>query len=504
MAICLIAAVSCTEKDDSIAITGFTLSETDAVTLGVGETKTITATIQPANATQTLVWTTSNAGAVTVVGGELTGLLPGTAIITASTLDGKLQKSFTVTVAVSAIGIKLEKKELELLYQINEQATIPYSFIPAQVIDEITVTWSSSKPEVATVDAVTGVITAIAPGTAIITATMEGGQSDFCTVTVKETEMVNVTGILLKNKSLTLTVGGKANLDYTISPENATNKNVTWASNAPAIATVNATTGEITAVAAGPAIITVTTVDGGITDECEVKVTDTAENLLLNPGFEDPVDGISEAAIPTSWAAVPNDWFSAYYVDAANPPDPNGRGSQNPVATPQRGGSGYANAWFDSNANGKVIFASGFPRGKFVERFATNVTAGVRQTITVAEGKTYEFGCEIFIRRANTNVVIKDFERVKILNSDGTALDPNNATFGTALIDLNSATSSDISSNSDADYYIISVRGQVTIPQGVTQVIFQIDSRNFQTIANGGIGQAPVMAMDECFVRLVP
>ena len=501
-AICLIAAFSCTDKDNSVGITSFTLSETD-IALAVGETKTVTATITPATATETLLWTTSNSGVATVVGGDVTGLLPGTTTVTVSTIDGKIQKLFTVTVSVPATGITLNVKELTLSYLINEQKTVPYTLSPVQALSAM-INWTSDKPQVATVDAVSGVITAIAPGTATITATLENGASDFCTITIKEE--TKVTGITLDTHELSLMAGQTATIGYTISPADATNTGVTWSSDALGVASVDAISGVVTAIAAGTANITVTTVDGGFTDGCVVEVSELPQNLLLNPGFEDPVDGTSEAAIPTGWAAVPNDWFTAYYVDAANPPDPNGRGNQATAATPQRGGSGYANAWFDTNANGQVIFASGFPTGKFVERFAVSVTTGIRQKVTVDEGKTYEFGCEIFIRRANANSVIKDFERVKILNSDGTALDPNDATFGTALIDLSSATSKDTSNNDASDYYIISVRGQVLIPAGVTEVLFQIDSRNFPTLAATppGIGNSPVMAMDECFVRWLP
>lgn len=85
-------------------------------------------------------------------------------------------------------------------------------------------------------------------------------------------ELVGVTGVTVSQKTASLAVGGTKKITATISPENATNKNVTYTSSDEAIATV-ATDGTITAVAAGSATITVTTEDGNFTDTVAVTVT---------------------------------------------------------------------------------------------------------------------------------------------------------------------------------------------------------------------------------------
>ena len=99
--------------------------------------------------------------------------------------------------------------------------------------------------------------------------TVDGG-----TLTGNVTGTVNykVTGVLLSSDTLTLNVGETAQLTATVLPETATNRNVTWSSNAPGVATVNSS-GKVTAVSAGTATITVTTADGGKTATCEVTVT---------------------------------------------------------------------------------------------------------------------------------------------------------------------------------------------------------------------------------------
>ena len=81
-----------------------------------------------------------------------------------------------------------------------------------------------------------------------------------------------VTKVELNKTSLTLNVGDEETLIPTITPDNATDKSVTWESSDTNIATVD-TNGVVTAVAPGTATITVTTVDGGYKDTCPVTVT---------------------------------------------------------------------------------------------------------------------------------------------------------------------------------------------------------------------------------------
>jgi len=82
---------------------------------------------------------------------------------------------------------------------------------------------------------------------------------------------VPVTGVTLNQKSISLSVGGTATLAATVTPDNATNKAVTWSTSDVAKATVS--NGVVTAVAAGTATITVTTADGNKTDTCVVTIT---------------------------------------------------------------------------------------------------------------------------------------------------------------------------------------------------------------------------------------
>lgn len=84
------------------------------------------------------------------------------------------------------------------------------------------------------------------------------------------TAPVSVTGVSVSPTNMTLEVGKTSTITATVSPDNATNKNVNWTSSNTSVATVS--DGVVTAVAEGNATITATTVSGGYTASCTVKV----------------------------------------------------------------------------------------------------------------------------------------------------------------------------------------------------------------------------------------
>ena len=91
-------------------------------------------------------------------------------------------------------------------------------------------------------------------------------------VTLSTAYVTLVSGITLDKTELALTVGDTQTLTATIIPDDANNKNVSWSSDNPSVATVDEN-GKVTAVAEGTAKITVTTVDGKKTADCAVTVT---------------------------------------------------------------------------------------------------------------------------------------------------------------------------------------------------------------------------------------
>ena len=132
--------------------------------------------------------------------------------------------------------------------------------------DKHSVVWNTSDASVVAIDE-NGTVTALTAGTAIITATA-GDKQTTCVVTVKS-EIVEVSGLTLNQASATLIEGETLTLTATITPDNATDKTVTWSSSNNAIATVDVN-GVVTAVAEGTAVITATA--GNKTAVCVVTV----------------------------------------------------------------------------------------------------------------------------------------------------------------------------------------------------------------------------------------
>ena len=126
-------------------------------------------------------------------------------------------------------------------------------------------------------------VTAKAPGEALITVkTEDGGKTAKCRVTVNDA-FVDVAGVTIDPPSKNmLAVGESITLTATVSPDNATNKSVTWSSDDEAVAKVGATTGKVTAEGVGEATITVTTANGGKKASCKITVHVPVENITLD------------------------------------------------------------------------------------------------------------------------------------------------------------------------------------------------------------------------------
>ena len=265
------ATCKVTVSDKEVNVTGVTLNKT-ALTLNIGASETLTATVAPANATnQKVTWKSSDAAVATVdANGKVTAVKAGEATITVTTDDGAKTATCKVTVSeatVAVTGVQLNKTATSLLVGGNE--TLVATILPENATNK-KVTWKSSDAAVATVDA-NGKVTAVKAGEATITVTTEdGAKTATCKVTVSDKE-VNVSGVTLNKTALTLNIGASETLTATVAPADATNKKVTWKSDKSEIATVDAA-GKVTAVAAGEATITVTTEDGGKTATCKVTV----------------------------------------------------------------------------------------------------------------------------------------------------------------------------------------------------------------------------------------
>ena len=264
--------------DDEILVSQLSLNYNSKV-MQVGETLQLTATVLPNDATnKTLTWTTSNPNVATVNSeGVVTAVGAGSATITAKTTDGSnLSATCTVAVYVPASAITLNTNDLTL--KVNETSQLVATVLPSNTTNK-RVTWASSDPSVVTVTS-NGLVRAIAPGSATITVTTTDGTnlSATCAVTV----YVPASAISLNTNNLTLGIDETSQLVAYVYPSNTTNKQVTWESSDPSVATVTSN-GLVRAIAPGSATITVTTTDGtNLSATCAVTVYVPASAISLN------------------------------------------------------------------------------------------------------------------------------------------------------------------------------------------------------------------------------
>ena len=259
---------TCTVKVSAkvVAVTSITLDKT-SLSMKVGETETITATVNPDNATdKTVDWGSSDVAVATVADGIITARKSGEAIITAK--SGSCIAKCKVTITVSAESVTLDKTTLSLA--VGETAQLTATVKPDDATDK-NVAWTSSDASVAKVD--NGKVTAVKSGKATITAKC-GGKTAECAVTVT----VPTGSVTLDKTSLSLAVGETAQLTATVKPDDATDKNVIWTSSDELVARV--ANGKVTAVKAGNATITANC--GDKTAECAVTVTVPITSLTLD------------------------------------------------------------------------------------------------------------------------------------------------------------------------------------------------------------------------------
>lgn len=216
-------------------------------------------TVDPAEAAAPkLQWSSSDEKVVTVDdAGNITPRGLGTAKVTVKC--GEAQAVCTVTVEVKLESIALSQSELML--GVAETAALTAAPQPEDATG-FAVTWATSDESVAIVDS-EGTVTAIAPGTATVTASC-GFQSASCTVTVGNRAEV----VKLDRTAMELPVGGTGKLTGTVYPESAIDP-AGFESSDPSVAAVSED-GVVTAVK--PGVCTIRFFSGSAEAVCTVVV----------------------------------------------------------------------------------------------------------------------------------------------------------------------------------------------------------------------------------------
>ena len=231
-----------------------------------------------------ITWTSSATNVATIdQDGKVTAIAPGTTTITAVLTNG-LSRDITVTrdikVLIPIQGISIDESSTTLYIEdnVNDHATLHITYNPTVYEVDDTIEWTSSNPNVVTVNS-NGVVTGLAPGTVTITASAahyNGAITSTASVEVK----VLATNYNITNHDSTrmnMEVGDTFDYETEIIPSNSSYRTVSWESSDPTKVSVDQT-GHIEALS--PGTVTITTV---LTNGLGRDITTTREVKVLIP-----------------------------------------------------------------------------------------------------------------------------------------------------------------------------------------------------------------------------
>jgi uncharacterized protein YjdB len=242
----------------TVPVAAVTVSPASATVLA-GQPVQLTATPQDANGNpltgRTVTWSSSNTSvAIADVNGNVTGIAPGSATITATSEGQSGTAAITVTnVPVNTVTVSPASASIQQGQTVQLTATAKDA--NGQPLTGRVLTWSSNNTSVATVNS-SGLVTSGAAGSATITAASEG-KSGTSAITVTS---VPVAAVTVSPAPASVVAGQTVQLTATPRDANGnplTGRVVTWSSDNTAVATVSSS-GLVTGVVAGSATITAT------------------------------------------------------------------------------------------------------------------------------------------------------------------------------------------------------------------------------------------------------
>ena len=181
-------------------------------------------------------------------------------------------------------------------------------------------------------------------------------------------ENISVKSVEVSPSSKTLEIGAKQQLTATIKPDNATNKNVTWSSSNPSVATVDAN-GLVTAVAVGTANITATTADGNKTDQCKITV-----EKFQPEKYDFSIDKTELCGDEKATLTLENSQSNVTYELREN--------SSTPIAGTEKQGTGSALTW-NVGAGTYVVYAKETDRYSERQMDGSKITVTAKTVVTI-------------------------------------------------------------------------------------------------------------------------
>lgn len=257
------------------------------VNLEVGETFQLTGAVEPSNASnQAVSWISNNPAIASInANGLVTAVGEGEIDVTVSAADGGYSASAVIKVtggtppAVAVYNMVVSPTVVNL--EVGETFQLTGAVEPSNATNKA-VNWISNNPAIASINA-NGLVTAVGAGEIDVTGSaVDGGYSASALIKVTggTPPTVSVYNVLIAPSEVTLGLGETFQLTETILPANASNKNVSWFSNNPSIASIG-TTGLVTANAIGEIDVTVVAADGGYSASAIIKVIVTTQSSAI-------------------------------------------------------------------------------------------------------------------------------------------------------------------------------------------------------------------------------
>ncbi len=243
-----------------------------AIELDPGETQQLISRVYPTDTIYDEVkWTSNDPSIASVENGLVRAYKAGKTYLTVESVNG-LQAYCIVIVRPSVQSVDIVNKSV--LLTVGSTMALKTDVLPENAANR-ELTWSSDTPKVVTVSN-DGIIRAVAPGTALVTARTANQKSD----TVKVTVESMITSIALDQHSMILGLGETAELRAAYAPADATKNTLYWKSSDNSVVTVE--NGVVTAKGVGRAQVTVGTLNGK-TSTCAVEVKKAPELVTLEP-----------------------------------------------------------------------------------------------------------------------------------------------------------------------------------------------------------------------------
>ena len=279
---------------------------------------------------------------------------------------------------VPAQSLHMNKSTLEMEVDDAERLVVSVEPVEAEMPD---LTWSSSAPDIVYVSQI-GIVLAVTPGTATVTATAPDGLNCKCVVIVKDdsytptptptvmptvtptpTTQPEVESITLNVSTKTLKVGQIYQLVATTLPTDAANAEVTWKSGATGIVKVGSSSGKIKGIAPGTATIRAMTANG-VKAYCKVTVV---------------ASGVTKVTLDKTTATT--------YV---------GQTVQLKASCTPASGVDTTLTWTSSNAKVAKVSAKGLVTGvrSGTAKITATAKSGKSATCTITVGQKYVYQCE--------------------------------------------------------------------------------------------------------------